>query len=122
MSGSIGQDEIGQFLGELLSICNHVQPEGIDLLYWDTAVCQHEKYERGEYESLMSSTKPKGGGGTDPSCVSDYILEHKMRPECVIMLTDGYVSSWGRWAHPVFWGITSKNITADCGISIHVGE
>ena len=121
-SGSIDDAQIGQFLGELVSICNHVQPEGIDLVYWDTRVCAHEKYERGDYECVMSSTKPAGGGGTDPSCVSDYLLEHKIRPECVIMLTDGYVSEWGRWSYPVFWGITSKNITAECGMSIYVGD
>jgi hypothetical protein len=45
-----------------------------------------------------------------------------MNPECVIMLTDGYVGTWGNWKHPVFWGITSKNITADNGVSIYVGE
>lgn len=121
-SGSIGQAEIGQFLGELISICNHVQPEGIDLLYWDTAVAGHEKYGRDEYEALMSSTKPAGGGGTDPECVPKYLEQHKMNPECVIMLTDGYVGSWGRWKHPVFWGITTKRITADNGVSIYVGE
>jgi predicted metal-dependent peptidase len=121
-SGSIGQAEIGQFLGELISICNHVQPEGIDLLYWDTAVAGHEKYGRDEYEALMSSTKPAGGGGTDPACVPKYLEQHKMNPECVIMLTDGFVSSWGNWKHPVFWGITSKGITANNGVSIYVGE
>lgn len=121
-SGSIGQAEIGQFLGELISICNHVQPEGIDLLYWDTAVAGHEKYGRDEYEALMSSTKPAGGGGTDPECVPKYLEQHKMNPECVIMLTDGYVGSWGNWKHPVFWGITSKGITAKNGVSIYVGE
>jgi predicted metal-dependent peptidase len=121
-SGSIGQAEIGQFLGELLSICNHVQPEGIDLVYWDTEVASHEKYDRGDYEAIMSSTKPAGGGGTDPSCVPQYIAAKKMNPECVIMLTDGYVGSWGKWAHPVFWGITTKRITADCGVSVYVGD
>lgn len=121
-SGSIGQAEIGQFLGELISICNHVQPEGIDLLYWDTEVAGHEKYDRGDFEALMSSTKPAGGGGTDPSCVPEYIEQHKMNPECVIMLTDGYVGSWGRWKHHVFWGITSKGIAADVGTSVYVGD
>jgi predicted metal-dependent peptidase len=121
-SGSIGQAEIGQFLGELISICNHVQPEGIDLVYWDTEVAGHEKYDRGDFEAIMSSTKPAGGGGTDPRCVPEYIEKHKMNPECVIMLTDGYVGSWGNWKHPVFWGITSKNITADNGVSIYVGD
>lgn len=121
-SGSIGQAEIGQFLGELLSICNHVQPEGIDLVYWDTAVAQHEKYDRGDFEAIMSSTKPAGGGGTDPECVPQYLKAHKLEPECVIMLTDGYVGSWGNWSHPVFWGITTKHITASNGVSVYVGD
>lgn len=121
-SGSIGQAEIGQFLGELLSICNHVQPESIELVYWDTKVAAHETYNRGDYEALMSSTKPAGGGGTDPRCVPAYITAKKLKPECVIMLTDGYVGSWGEWSHPVFWGITTKRITADCGVSVYVGD
>lgn len=121
-SGSIGQAEIGQFLGELVSICNHVQPEGIDLVYWDTSVAGHEVYARGDYEAIMSSTKPAGGGGTDPSCVPKYIASKKIEPECVIMLTDGYVGTWGTWKHPVFWGITSKGINADNGVSVYVGD
>jgi predicted metal-dependent peptidase len=122
MSGSIGMDEIGQFLGELLSICNHVQPEGIDLMYWDTRVCAHEKYERGDYECIMSSTKPKGGGGTDASCIPEYIEEHKLDLECCIVLTDGYISDWGNWKTPVFWGITSKHVDAPCGVGVYVGD
>lgn len=124
MSGSIGTEEIGQFLGELLSICNHVQPEGVDLIYWDTAVCAHEKYERGEYEAIMTSTKPKGGGGTDASCIPLYLKELSPKPnlECVIVLTDGYISDWGDWHVPVFWGITSKGVDAPCGVGVYVGD
>ena len=121
-SGSIGNAEIAQFLGELLSVCNHVQPEAIDLLYWDTQVAGHEVYNRGEYESLMQSTKPAGGGGTDPECVPKYLANKKLKPECVIMLTDGCVSSWGVWSDPVFWGITSKRIVAENGVSVYVGD
>ena len=121
MSGSIGTEEIGQFLGELLSICNHVQPEGIDLLYWDTEVCAHEKYERGEYESIMSSTKPAGGGGTDAACIPKYIEAHKMNPECVLVLTDGYIGDWGDWKHPVFWGMTTDRV-APMGVSVRIQD
>jgi len=121
MSGSIGQAEVGQFLGELLSICNHVQPEGIDLMYWDTEICAHEKYERGDYEAIMSSTKPAGGGGTSAECIPRYIAEHKLEPECVIVLTDGYIGGWGDWKHPVFWGMTS-DIVAPMGISVRIDK
>ena len=119
MSGSIGQAEVGQFLGELLSICNHVQPEGIDLMYWDAEVCAHEKYDRGDYEAILSSTKPAGGGGTSADCIPKYIEAHKLNPECVIVLTDGYISGWGDWKHPVFWGMTSNQV-APMGISVRI--
>ena len=119
MSGSIGQAEVGQFLGELLSVCNHVQPEGIDLMYWDTEVCQHEKYDRGDYEAIMTSTKPAGGGGTSADCIPKYIAQHKLNPECVIVLTDGYISGWGDWKHPVFWGMTSHQV-APIGVSVRI--
>jgi len=41
----------------------------------------------------------------------------------VVMLTDGYVPGWGKgWKVPVIWGITTKGMTADHGVSIHIGE
>ena len=120
MSGSIGTEEIGQFLGEVKDICERVKPEAIDLLYWDTAVCQHEKYEQDQLDNLLSSTKPMGGGGTDPECIPRYIAEHKLKPECAIILTDGYVASWGKWDCPTLWGITTKNIVAEVGKSVYV--
>jgi len=121
-SGSIGVEEIGQFLSELVSICGSVNPEKVHLLYWDYDVAGHEQYERGSYEGLVNSTKPAGGGGTNPACVPAYIKEHNIKAECAIMLTDGYVGEWGVWDIPVSWGITTKNITADVGTSIYVGE
>jgi predicted metal-dependent peptidase len=121
MSGSIGPDEIGQFLGEVRKICESVRPEGIDLLYWDTEVCQHEKYEQDQLDNLLSSTKPKGGGGTDPECIPKYIADHKLKPECAVILTDGYVSSWGEWSCPVLWCVVgNKNAKPPSGVVIHI--
>ena len=92
-------------------------------MYWDTVVAQHEKYDRDSYDSMMSTTKPKGGGGTTPQCIPDYLRAHKIEAECVLVLTDGYVGDWGKgWTTPVLWGITSKGITADVGTSIYVGN
>jgi len=120
MSGSIGPQEIGQFLGEVRTICESVKPEGIDLLYWDTAVCQHEKYDQDQLGNLLSSTKPKGGGGTDPQCIPDYMRAHKINAECAVILTDGYVSSWGEgWSCPTLWGITTQEVSS-VGKTVHV--
>ena len=120
MSGSIGQEEVGQFLGEVQNICERVKPEGIDLLYWDTRVCQHEKYEQDQLDNLLSSTKPRGGGGTDPQCIVDYMNDKKIKAECAVILTDGYVCSWGEgWSCPTLWGITT-NVVSDIGKTVHV--
>ena len=120
MSGSIGVNEIGQFLGEVKKICETVRPEGIDLLYWDTEVCQHEKYEQDQLDNLLSSTKPKGGGGTDPQCIVDYMRDHKIKAECAVILTDGYVGSWGDgWTCPTLWGITT-DVVSEIGKTVKV--
>jgi predicted metal-dependent peptidase len=113
MSGSIGSDEISQFLGEIRSICENVKPEGIDVLYWDTRIAQHEKYEQDQLGALLSSTKPRGGGGTSPSCIPQYINDKKIKAECAVILTDGYVGGdWGEnWPCPTLWGITSDEVS-----------
>lgn len=121
-SGSIGEREIGQFLGEVKAICDNVKPDGIDLLYWDTNVCRHEAYDRDQLDQLVQSTKPAGGGGTDPACIPEFINAKRMKPECAVILTDGYVGSWGSdWPCPTLWGITTKNILSEVGKSVYVG-
>ena len=120
-SGSIGGEELNKFLSEVQSICMTVKPDIVDLIYWDTEVAKHEIYDREKQDKLVQSTKPAGGGGTDPSCVPAYIEANKLNPECVIMLTDGYVSTWGTWKHPLVWCIVGGNkATPTVGASIYV--
>jgi predicted metal-dependent peptidase len=122
-SGSINNQIIGKFLGEVRQICKTVTPESIELLYWDTRVAQHETYDRDSFDALITSTKPRGGGGTSPQCVSDYIRDKKLEPEAIIMLTDGVVDNWGtHWTAPMLWGITSKGVESNVGLSIHIGD
>lgn len=120
-SGSIGGRELNAFLSEVKAICENVSPELVDLLYWDTSVAAHEVYARDSLDKLVSSTKPAGGGGTDASCVPIYIKERGIKPECVVMLTDGYVSDWGTWQQPVLWCIVNGSSgSAPVGQTIHV--
>ena len=106
-SGSIRDEDISKFLSEVVGIMNNVNPEQVHLLYWDSKVASHEVYGVGDGDRLISSTKPKGGGGTSPSCITEYMKEHKLTPECAVVLTDGYVGSdWGGdWSCPVLWAI-----------------
>jgi predicted metal-dependent peptidase len=106
-SGSISGSDINKFLSEVVSVMNNVNPEMVDLLYWDSNVAGHEVYGVGEGDKLMASTKPKGGGGTSPSCITTYLKGKDIKPEACVVLTDGYVGSdWGGdWSCPVLWAI-----------------
>ena len=122
-SGSIGVAEINEFLSEVKSIADDVKPEMVDLLYWDSTVAAHEKYDENDVPNIVSSTKPRGGGGTSPSCVTDYMAKENIQPECVIMLTDGYVGNdWGgEWTAPVLWAITGgNNAVSTTGKTVHI--
>jgi predicted metal-dependent peptidase len=124
-SGSVGQEELSGFLTEVKGIAEEVKPSQVDLIYWDSRVAAHEEYTENDVSNIINSTKPRGGGGTSPSCVSEYLKEKRIVPECVIMLTDGYVGSdWGRdWTAPVLWAIVGGNdCVADNGKTILVKD
>lgn len=123
-SGSIGQRELTRFLTEIKGICDQVKPSKVRLLYWDTEVCGHEVYDETERDNIATSTKPQGGGGTCVECVPMYMNEHGIKPELVIVLTDGYLGgSWGQWSVPVLWCIDgNSSATADVGTTIHIED
>jgi len=123
-SGSIGVDELNRFLSEVKSIAEDVKPSHVDLLYWDSQVAGHEEYDEFSVANIVSSTKPVGGGGTDPVAVQDYLKEKGITPECIVMLTDGHVGRWGdAWDAPVLWVICGGNdAVAPVGKTIHIED
>lgn len=119
-SGSIDGGVLSEFLSEVVSICSTVTPERVDLLYWDTRVAGHEKYEQGSFEGLMQSTKPRGGGGTDVRSVFEYVKHKALKPEAVIVLTDGYTPWPDAVGVPTLFAINT-DIVAPVGKTVRVG-
>lgn len=123
-SGSIGGHELNEFLSEVKGIADEVHPEKVDLIYWDSAVAGHEVYDVNDVTNIVSSTQPKGGGGTDPTCVHHYLKENNIKPEAVIMLTDGCIGDWGNeWEAPMLWTVVrNPNAYAPMGKTIHIKD
>lgn len=123
-SGSIGGPELDRFLSEVKSIAEDVHPEFVDLIYWDSEVAAHEEYDVATVPNIVSSTKPKGGGGTDPTAMMRYLKEKNITPECIIMLTDGYIGDWGsEWNAPILWAICNgTDDYAPCGKTVHIKD
>jgi predicted metal-dependent peptidase len=120
-SGSIGEVQLRRALTEIMGACEIVKPEAVDVVYWDASVAGHETYEDDAVMTIADITKPKGGGGTDPTCMAKYLDARDIKPDCVIQFTDGYVGgNWGTWNAPVLWCISTKGIVAPNGVSLYV--
>lgn len=107
-SGSVQGPLLTAFISELNKIITDLNPDRLDVLYWDTSVENHETYTSGKKE-VVNKTKPRGGGGTNPNCAALYMKQHKLNPDALIMLSDGYMGSdssdWGGINYPSLWCI-----------------
>ena len=121
-SGSIGSSELSAFLSEVKEICDTVHPDGVRVLYWDTQICRDEKYDVDQLDTLVKSTKPEGGGGTDVTCVTDYIRDNSINAQACIVLTDGHLyGGWGQWTMPVLWTILDNDSAKpDVGKTVNI--
>ena len=122
MSGSVGEAEQKVVIGATAKAAMDVNPQELHVVYWDTEVSGHERYERDELDKVEDTTKPCGGGGTDPSCISPFLREHDIKPNASIVITDGHVGDeWGEWDHPVLWVIVdNERCVPPVGKHIHV--
>jgi len=126
-SGSQGAREISECLGEVKGIVEEVSPQKIDLIYWDSEVANHEQYEGSAITSIVNATQVKGGGGTNPLCMAKHMKQQGIKPECIVMLTDGYIGEWGQaedWQGvPILWAIVGGNKQyAPVGKTIHINK
>jgi len=85
-------------------------------------VCGDEQYVLHALDDLTTSTKPKGGGGTDFECVPEYMIKEGVKPQACIVLTAGYLGgSWGKWECPILWCIIDNDkAVPDVGTHVHV--
>jgi len=111
-SGSIQGPILTEFLSEMNAIVRDIGADRIDVLYWDTQVAGHETY-KGTNKDIVHRTNPRGGGGTDPDCVVDFMHEHELKPDALIMLTDGYMHSnkpkWAAIKAPTLWCVIGND-------------
>jgi predicted metal-dependent peptidase len=123
-------DQLAGFLGEAKAIINDVVPEFVDFIWWDTRVEKGWHFEPEDYDTMIEEIKNiVGGGGTTPSCITDWIVEEKKKYVAAIVLSDGQVGSdWGDWSKcgenggelPVLWCLNTKGITAPVGSTVYI--
>lgn len=119
-SGSIGEEALRRALSEVAGACEMVSPQMVDVIYWDARVAAHEVYEGERVKDIANVTKPKGGGGTDARAMFDFMDKRGIKPDAVIMFTDGYTPWPKTLPCPVLWCISTKGLRAPVGESLYV--
>ena len=126
MSGSIGDHQAKDFLGEIKGIMEEYKDYNIKLWTFDTALYNEQDFSADGGEDLLSYDI-QGGGGTDFMTNWEYMKEHNITPKKFIMFTDGYpFGSWGDedYCETVFiiHGHHDKNTKAPFGVTAHYEE
>ena len=126
MSGSIGDHQAKDFLGEIKGIMEEYKDYNIKLWTFDTAVYNEADFSADGGEDLLDYDI-QGGGGTDFMTNWEYMKENNITPKKFIMFTDGYpFGSWGDedYCETVFiiHGHHDKNTKAPFGVTAHYEE
>lgn len=122
VSGSVSKKELDSYLSEVATMFRYYKVEG-ELIYWSTEVGN-----AGDVESLkdLLEVAPSSTGGTDVSCVFEYLNREKMvngqyqktKPKdisIIFIITDGHFShnyaNYERYGSKVVWLINGNCIT-----------
>lgn len=110
-SGSMSDDLITEAYSEVKGAIDQFDGKLSGYLgFFDARVVDPKPFETEEEFRII---RPKGGGGTDFTCIFEYV-KHKMNPEdvtTIIILTDGYApfpDESATMGIPVLWVINNK--------------
>jgi predicted metal-dependent peptidase len=111
-SGSVEGLLLTEFLSEMNALVKSVGIDRLDIVYWDAEIQAHEIFTGG-VKDIVHRTNPKGGGGTNPDVVVDLIVEKQLKPDAIIMLSDGYMHTnrqkWAAITKPTLWCIIGND-------------
>ena len=123
MSGSIGNDQAADFLGEIKGIMEEYKDYKIKIWCFDTEVYGEDDFTADDGREI-TDYEIHGGGGTDFMANWRYMREHDIQPKKFIMFTDGYAwDSWGEedYCDTVFviHSNHNKELQAPFGVTAH---
>ena len=126
MSGSIGNSQAQDFLGEVKGIMDEYKDYKIKIWCFDTSVYNEDDFSADDGREL-TDYEIHGGGGTDFMVNWTYMKENDIQPKKFLMFTDGYAwDSWGEedYCDTVFviHSHHDKNLQAPFGQTAHYEE
>ncbi len=110
--------------GEVARICQQVLPESVRVVWWSDGIEGVQRFTAKDYASIAKLMAPKGGGGTEVSCVARYIAQERIKAKATIILTDGYIGVQSNIpTGPLLWGVVdNSSFVAARGKVLHLSS
>ena len=111
-SGSIRQEELSEFLGEIVSIAKSFNNINMTLIICDSEIKDVYEVRNGNIQTILD-LKIRGGGGTSHKPIYDYVKNNLPNTRFIINFTDGYTSFPDSEEVKTIWVLTKDSISED---------
>ena len=113
-SGSIGQEELTEFLSEMVGIAKTYSQVKMRVIECDADIQYDRLVENGNIKKILE-TGVHGGGGTSHEPVYQYIAEKYKDTKILINFTDGYTyfPEQQKWKFDSIWVLTKQSCPED---------
>ena len=119
-SGSIGDDELTNFMGELGGILTDLEPSMVYVMYVDDHLHKDQVLEIDDINDLPKvQAESGGGGGTDMTVGFREAEERQLPIETFVVFTDGFTPYGEDTNIPTVWCMTTDKV-APWGVTVHV--
>lgn len=110
-SGSIGQNELTKYMGELAGVIEDVRPKRLTVLWCDAAIHHIDEVEEVMDLHTIKARGVGGGGGTSVEPVMKWIADSLEVPDAFIGFTDGEVTfPRVQPGYPVIWASVTDQV------------
>jgi predicted metal-dependent peptidase len=120
-SGSITDEMVSDFLGEVKGMLELYNSYTVKVFCFDTSVLAEAEFSSDGGDDILDY-QPQGGGGTDFEVCWEHLKENDIVPKQFIMFTDGYpFGSWGdpNYCDTLFVIHGNDKIEAPFGVTAH---
>jgi predicted metal-dependent peptidase len=114
-SGSIGGEELKEFLSEIVGMQMQIPYLRIAVTFVDAEVQKRYELETADVDEVLRM-EPKGGGGTDMEEGLRWLSKNRSETQLVVVLTDGYTGfrhKTGDFPFDIIWCISSNGIKVE---------
>jgi predicted metal-dependent peptidase len=122
-SGSVPDEDLTRFARITGDIMRRIKPKRLTLIMCDAAIEDDSVLEVHDFRDWPREIKTTGRGGTSFKPVFEWVQENRIKPSCLVYMTDMYGSfPTDLITYPVLWASTTKDEEGTPGRTVYINQ